>query len=386
MIMCGEKFVILGWGSSPIAAQQWTLLHILHTARTHGILHRAARHRCLPHVLLEADTATERVNKNYTHSTRARHTPTRLPRVPTAYGKLKWKTQELLAELKVRIIVTFAGHPHSKCGRLMSRALGVIVREVSQCTYTLCMPTMHGTRDMMSSLIRLRPQWEHSSHAEIDMYDQYWAISRRDVKAAFEWGLSRLRNKRHGHGIFEFSLSKLHRHLNRLGHALDETFDIVDETDVCTYLHWDLDHNTLLTICPMILTQSPVGVAIGGFLSSWEAELWCMWRESLSLHQSRTDTINRWRNALQDTTADTEACATLTLTFLQPAPFNTMHSHVGVADLERMRRRLAAATLTPPTVSAEGYTRWWHPLDTIWGFFRKSRWHCAYSLPPCIRR
>ena len=284
MIICGDKCVIHGWGSSPIVAQQWTLLHILHTARTQGILHRAARQRCLPHVLLEADTATERVNKNYTHSTRARHTPTRLPRVPTAYGKLKWKTQELLAELKVRIIVTFAGHPLSKCGRLMSRALGVIVREVSQCTYTLCMPTMRGTRDMMSSLIRLRPQWEHSSHAEIDMYDQYWAISRRDVKAAFEWGLSRLRNKRHGHGIFEFSLSKLHRHLNRLGHALDETFDIVDETDVCTYLHWDLDHNTLLTICPMILTQSPVGVAIGGFLSSWEAELWCMWRESLSLH------------------------------------------------------------------------------------------------------
>ena len=33
----------------------------------------------------------------------------------------------------------------------------------------LCMHTMCGTRDMISSLIRLRPQWEHSSHAEIDM-------------------------------------------------------------------------------------------------------------------------------------------------------------------------------------------------------------------------
>ena len=119
------------------------------------------------------------------------------------------ETQEPLAELKLRIIVTFAGHALSKWSRLMSRALGVIVREVSQCTYTLCMPTMRGTRDMMSTLVTLRPQWEHSSHAEIDMNDQYWAISRSDVKAAFEWGLSRLRNKRHGHGIFEFSLSKM---------------------------------------------------------------------------------------------------------------------------------------------------------------------------------
>ena len=94
-----------------------------------------------------------------------------------------------------------------------------------------------------------------------------------------------------------------------------------------------------------------------------------MWRESLSLHHKRTDTISRWHDALQATSTDTPACASLTLTLLQPAPFNTMHSHAGVAHLERMRRRLAATTLTPPTVSAEGYTRCWHPLDTIWGFF-----------------
>ena len=251
----------------------------------------------------------------------------------------------------------------------MSRALGIVVREVSQCTYTLCVPTMRGTRDMISSLIRLPPQWEHSSHAEIDMNDQYWAISRSEVKTAFEWGLSRLRNKRHGHGIFKFSLSKLHRHLDKLGHAVDENYDIVNKTDVRTYLHWDLDHNTLLTMGPLILTQSPMGVAIGGFLSSWEAELWCMWHESISLHQHRTDTIHRWRTALQATSADAGACGALSLTLLQPAPFNTMHSHAGVAGLDRMRRRLAATTLTTPTVAAEGYMPWWHPFDTIWGFF-----------------
>ena len=40
IIMCGEKFVIQRWGSSPKAVQQWTLLHMLHTARTQGILHQ----------------------------------------------------------------------------------------------------------------------------------------------------------------------------------------------------------------------------------------------------------------------------------------------------------------------------------------------------------
>ena len=35
----------------------------------------------------------------------------------------------------------------------------------------------------------------------------------------------------------------------------------------------------------------------------------------------------------------------------------------------QMRRRRQAAFLTPATVAAEGTAPWWHPLDTIWGFF-----------------
>ena len=203
------------------------------------------------------------------------------------------------------------------------------------------------------------------------MNDQYWAISRCDVKKAFEWGLSRLRNERHGHGCFEFSLSKLHTHMDKLGHALDDSYDIIDEADIRSYLHWDLDHNTFLTLGPLILTQSPVGVAIGGFLSSWEAELWCMWRESISLHQHRPrlSHTRRWHTAYQVNTANNGDHADLTLTLLPPAPFNTMHSHTGVADLDRMRRCLTAAMLTPRDVTREGFMPWWHPLDTIRGFF-----------------
>ena len=35
----------------------------------------------------------------------------------------------------------------------------------------------------------------------------------------------------------------------------------------------------------------------------------------------------------------------------------------------QMRRRRQAASRTPDTVAAEGMAPWWHPLETIWGFF-----------------
>ena len=212
-------------------------------------------------------------------------------RAPTAYQKLKWKSQELLNELKAKVIVTFAGHPLARWGRLMGPAMGVIVREVGRCTHTLAMPTMRGTKDMLASLVRQTPRWEHSSHGEVDMDDQYWSIQRTQVKQAFEWCLSRLTN---GHGIFEFALSRLHKNLDRLGHAADDSFDIVDENDLRSFLQWDLDYNTRLVLGPLILEPSEIGVAIGGFLSSWEAEMWSMWKGSRSLRQDRKGTETRW--------------------------------------------------------------------------------------------
>ena len=196
-IICGKKFVIWGWAENEIQAQQWVLLYILSSARDHNILHRAARHCAVKKLFLDPARATDWVLSNVTPEATSL-----VIRVPTAYQKLKRKSQELLNELKAKVIVTFAGHPLARSGRLMGRAMGVIVRKVGRCTHTLSMPTMRGTRDMLASLVRQTPRWEHSSHGEVDMDDQYWWIQRKKVKQAFEWCLSRLRNARHGHGIF----------------------------------------------------------------------------------------------------------------------------------------------------------------------------------------
>ena len=267
----------------------------------------------------------------------------------------------------------------------------VIFREVGRCRHTLSMPTMRGTRDMLASLVRQTPRWEHSSHGEVDMDDQYWSIQRTQVKQAFEWCLSRLMIARHGHGIFEFALSRLHKNLDRLGHAADDSFDIVDENDLRSFPHWDLDYNTRLVLGPLILEQSEIGVAIGGFLSSWEAEMWSMWKESRSLRQDRKGTETGWharythlveqeaqaRKHIPPTPAPSPAplspplprMPAVSLSLVAPAPYVRQARAPQAVDLVQMRRRRQAASLTPDTVAAEGMAPWWHPLETIWGFF-----------------
>ena len=174
------------------------------------------------------------------------------------------------------------------------------------------------------------------------MDDQYWAISSAQVKQAFEWGLSRLSNARHGHGPFDFSISALHKHLDRIGHATDHTFHIITESEVRSFLHWDLDHNTFLMVAHLILEQSEYGVAIGGFLSSWEAEIWCMWKESIALHQQRTHATQQWheiyhRHAEPDDTP--RYTHTPNLTLIQPGAYAQMPSNPRVAELDHMKRR-----------------------------------------------
>ena len=263
------------------------LLYILSSARDRNILHTAARHCAVKKLFLDPTRATDWVLSNVNPEATSLGI-----RAPTAYQKLKWKSQEHRNELKAGVIVTFAGHPLARWGSLMGRAMGVIVPEVGRCTHTLSMPAMRGTRDMLTRLVRQTPRWEFPS--EVGMDDQYWSIQRTQVKQAFEWCLSRLKNARHGHAIFEFSLSPVHKNLHRPGHAADDSFDIVDENDMRSFLHWDLDYNTRLVLGPLIFEQSEIGVAIGGFLSSSEAEMWSMWKESRSLRQDTKGTEARW--------------------------------------------------------------------------------------------
>ena len=52
-IICGKKFVIWGWASNEIEAQQWVLQYILSSARDQNILRRSARQCAVKKLFLD---------------------------------------------------------------------------------------------------------------------------------------------------------------------------------------------------------------------------------------------------------------------------------------------------------------------------------------------
>ena len=50
----------------------------------------------------------------------------------------------------------------------------------------------------------------------------------------------------------------------------------------------------------LILRQGGKGIAIGGYLSSWAAELWCLWKEHMAISEvGHKETIARWSEVLK---------------------------------------------------------------------------------------
>ena len=152
------------------------------------------------------------------------------------------------------------------------------------------------------------------------------------------------------------------------------------------YLDWDLNHNTLVVMHQLILRQGGKGIAIGGYLSSWAAELWCLWKEHLAISDAgHKETIARWLEVLRldpKKNRDLDLPATNpTLSLIHPIPFvPSSASELGVTYngiVSNKKRHL----LTPDIIEEEGFTKWWHPTDTLWGFFHIMGLHIVLLTP-----
>ena len=97
--------------------------------------------------------------------------------------------------------------------------------------------------------------------------------------------LKKLKSSRNGASSSWFSVSKVFKRLDRLGTSTSTYVRQVKEEEVDRYLDWDLNHNTLVVMHQLILRQGGKGMAIGGYLSSWAAELWCLWKEHITLSE-----------------------------------------------------------------------------------------------------
>ena len=97
------------------------------------------------------------------------------------------------------------------------------------------------------------------------------------------------------------------------------------------------------------------------------------------------ETIARW---LEELKVDKEKNEDLdlsnvkpTLSLIHPIPFvPSSASEFGVTYngiVSHKNRHL----LTPDIVEAEGFTKWWHPTDTLWGFFLINGLHIVLLTP-----
>ena len=153
-------------------------------------------------------------------------------------------------------------------------------------------------------------------------------------------------------------------------HAINDTFHVVTESDLHTFLHWDLDYNTLLTVAHLILEQSNSAVRKEASSPIGRRNFCCMWKESPSLHQYQAHTVTRRHAPLkqQASTPPTPnpnpdpVCAEthtaqleeLHLTLIQPAAYRQTVSSPLVAELTHMKLRWQAAMVRPETVFQQG--------------------------------
>jgi hypothetical protein len=91
------------------------------------------------------------------------------------------------------------------------------------------------------------------------------------------------------------------------------------------------------------------------------------------------ETIARWLEVLRldpEKNRDLDLPATNpTLSLIHPIPFRPLIG-VGVGgDLQWHCSNKKRHLLTPDIVEEEGFTKWWHPTDTLWGFFHL--WVCT---------
>ena len=125
------------------------------------------------------------------------------------------------------------------------------------------------------------------------------------TKVLPKWGLLPM--------VFDFeSVQKL----DKLGTSTSSDFRQVKWEEVERYLDWDLNHNTLVVMHQLILRQCGKGIAIGGYLSSWAAELWCLWKEHMVISEvGHKETIAGW---LEELEIDKEKNEDLKLSVVKP--------------------------------------------------------------------
>ena len=159
-------------------------------------------------------------------------------------------------------------------------------------------PLMLGTTDFAPTCIRLSADTTQIHVCEKDMQDMYWEIPKDQVLHFFNWAVSHLGDARR-HPITYFAIHRGgDKVLDRLGKGSEDQFRKIPVSFLYQYVHWELFHNTLFTLGPLIMEQGKAGVPFGGCLSAPQSEIWAIWCEHVALNSDTTTFQSRVQGIL----------------------------------------------------------------------------------------
>ena len=150
---------------------------------------------------------------------------------------------------------------------------------------------------------------------------------------------------------------------------------MISQEELTRYVQWDLHHNTVLTLGCLLLQQTDIGMAIGGFLSSHAAELWCLW---CGVHCFKPSAIPEFINSILDnmrcqlslpeyTDPAAPVDIFVDLALSPPKPYFNGSLPLHACDHDGLIAHEESPQVTPIDLSDEGFLPWWSPVDTVWG-------------------
>ena len=157
--LLGERFLVGGWAASPAMAKAVALFHIVDKARNRGVVSHALE-ACMGRAFLRSEISFlqwlgEVLSKTADHGATP---PSWDVAPPSFFNMLKWKSQECHPEtpvLKWRDVISFLRHPFRGWGRLVGRALQLVVLEVAGRVFSFGFQNMLGVRDQVIAATRL---------------------------------------------------------------------------------------------------------------------------------------------------------------------------------------------------------------------------------------
>ena len=267
--LLGDRFLVWGWAASPAMAKAVALFQIVDKSTNRGVVPHALEARMGRAFLRSKATFLQWPGEVLPR--KAEHGATPPPwdvAPPSFFNVLKWKSQECHPEtplLKWRDVISFLKHPFRGWGRLVGRALQLVVLEVAGQVFSFGFQNMLGARDQIMAATRLVGREGDMRCLEHDMVDMYWEVPKDEMLQSLTWAPDLLSK---GKTELFFSLAKGGlNELDRVGTASSDHFMVITGRQVKFYVEFELFDNCFFTMGPLIMLQGTTSIPIGGLLS-----------------------------------------------------------------------------------------------------------------------